>query len=121
MEKILIDTNILLYAIKIKADLFEMLRSYEIVIPDLVFAELGMLTKVAKKKSDRDAAKAALSLLQTKIFEKPKLKGKTDEAIIDYAYKNNAAILTADKELELKAKEKGLKVLFLKKKRIIEI
>lgn len=121
MEKIIVDTNALLYSIKSKIDLFEALKNYEIIIPNLVIKETERLSVTAKKKTDRDAAKNVLMVLKTKVFRCPILEGKTDEAIINYALKNKASILTADKDLKNFAKKHGLKIVFLSKKGLIEV
>jgi len=44
-----------------------------------------------------------------------------DDAILEYALKNNCILATNDKELKKKAIKKGLPIIYLRKKRILEI
>lgn len=98
--KFLIDTNALLYSVKKKQDLDEKIDG-KILIPDLVIKELQILSKKAKKGSDKLAAKLALQIIKHKKWEIIKLqKGNTDKQILEYAKKHNCKIYTFDKQLK---------------------
>lgn len=116
--KILLDTNILVYAAKKRFDLFgkikEKFPSAEIVVPNLVIGELEKLSKEAKKGSNKRAAKLALQILQ---FSKVKIVGlgggHTDEEIARWAKEHRAIVGTHDKEFKKKLRQAGIPLLTL--------
>jgi len=98
--KYIIDTNALIYAAKKKQDLSDKIDG-QILIPNLVIDELEKLSKTAKKKSDRDASKLAISIIKHKKWKVIKLEnGHTDTRIKEYASKHGCKIFTFDKELK---------------------
>ena len=117
---IVIDTNAILYAAKAKLDIFEELKGNKLVIPSCVLGELKLLEKNAKKEVDRKAASLSLLILRKKAFLSPNLSPPADNAILDWAKEKGAAILTNDAELKSRAKALGIKVLWIKEKRICE-
>lgn len=97
--KHIIDTNALMYAAKKKKDLSSKIEG-QILIPNLVIAELEKLSKSAKKGSDKAAAKLALQLIKHNRWKIIKLEsGHTDKKIKEYAKENNYKIYTFDKQL----------------------
>lgn len=118
--KVVIDTNALIYAAENKIDLFGLLKGNKIIIPNLVLEELQLISKAAKKASDKKAAFLALKILENASFETVQLSGKTDAAIENFARAKDAAVLTNDLELEKKLAKAGIKVLHIRQKKYIE-
>ena len=118
--KVVIDTNALVYAAENKIDLFSLLKGNKIIIPNLVLEELQIISKAAKKASDRKAAFLALKILENASFETVQLAGRTDAAIENFAKAKDAAVLTNDLALEKKLAKAGIKVLHIRQKKYIE-
>jgi rRNA-processing protein FCF1 len=126
MQKLIIDTNIILYSVERKIDLFEAIKekyglSVEIIIPNLVLVELEKLSKEARKGSDKKAAKLSLDILKTKEFETIKLTGAyADPAILNYAKKNNAIVATMDARFQTDLKKNKIQFTFLNNKKKLD-
>ncbi|MBI2041315.1 MAG: hypothetical protein HYT16_04405 [DPANN group archaeon] len=122
--QIVIDTNILIYGAKNKVDIVEAIKekfgSIKIFVPNLVSEELKKLKANSLKKKDREIADLALDILRNKKFSPIMLAGPTDEAIADWAQKNNVAVLTNDVELKFSLREKGVSVYNLRQGKLIE-
>ncbi|MEM2873896.1 MAG: PIN domain-containing protein [Candidatus Nanoarchaeia archaeon] len=118
--KIVIDTNALVYAAKNKIDLFTLLQNYEIIIPNLVLGELQLISKAAKKASDKKAAFLALKLLERATFKYVQLAGPTDKAIADFAKNEKACVLTNDLALKKRLAKENVKILHIRQKKYIE-
>jgi hypothetical protein len=118
--KIVIDTNALVYAVENKIDLFQMLKGNELIIPNLVLEELQLISRAAKKASDKKAAFLALKILECTSFEIIHLFGETDKAIAELAKSRDAAVLTNDLILKRKLAKSGVKVLHIRQKKYIE-
>lgn len=118
--KIVIDTNALVYAAENKIDLFQILAGNEIIIPNLVLEELQIISKAAKKASDRKAAFLTLRILECTPFEIVHLSGKADEAIVKFAKSEYAAVLTNDLILKRTLVKEQVKVLHIRQKKYIE-
>ncbi|MBT3582717.1 PIN domain-containing protein [Candidatus Woesearchaeota archaeon] len=102
--KVIIDTNALIYAAKKKQDLATVIDR-QILIPNLVIAELEKLTKTARKGADKAAAKLALQLIKHKKWKIIKLEaGHTDKMILKYAKEHSCDIYTFDKLLKAEHK-----------------
>lgn len=121
--QIILDTNVLIYAAKNKLDIVEELKRkfglMGVYVPNLVINELKQL-KGSGKKTDREIADLALAILKQKKLPIVELQGPADEAIVDWAHANQAAVLTNDVELKFKAKELGLKVYHIRQGQFIE-
>lgn len=119
--KVILDSNILVYAAKQKVDLVSQLKDkfgkVEIIVPNLVIKELEDISKKAKKGEDKRAAKLALQ-----IFSKLKVvkleKGHTDDRIIELAKKERAIVGTNDSKLKDRLKKEGIQVITLKRNRL---
>jgi rRNA-processing protein FCF1 len=118
--KVVIDTNALIYAAENKIDLFRLLKGNKIIIPNLVLEELQLISRAAKKASDKKAAFLALKILEYSSFETVKLSGATDEAMAKFAKKEDSAVLTNDLILIKKLKAMGIRVLHIRQKKCIE-
>ncbi len=127
MQKILLDTNFIVTAVKQKIDLFEefggLFGFYELIVPEQVIGELKKLSKNKKLKiKERQAAEVSLELLK-KI--KPKIidiknKGKyVDDKIAEYLNKNTMVLASLDKHLRRRLENDKVKFLTIKNKKKI--
>jgi len=125
MVRLLFDTNFLLVPFQFKVDLFGELDrlldvEYEIEIPEGVLMELGRIEKNAKGRDKRNAA-SALSLAERfKIVSGERYMNCVDDALLELA-KRDAIICTNDRELRVRAREKGIPVIYLRQKKILEL
>ena len=115
--KILLDTNFITLPEKFNIDIFtkikEIVSNAEIITISQVVDEL--------KSLGTQESKVGLQLLQhenIKIIDK---KGSADDLLIETALKESAFIATNDKELKQRAFEKGIKVIFMRKKKELEL
>jgi len=118
--RIVVDTNALIYAAENKIDLFLLLKGNKIIIPNLVLEELQIISKAAKKASDKKAAFLALKILECGAFEMVKLEGSTDKAILEFAKSRYASVLTNDLAFKKRLKQAGVKVLHIRQKKYID-
>ena len=123
-NRVLLDTNALLVPGTIGIDIFEelekLLGSYEAVVPDFVISELKSIAKSGEGRS-KVAAKFALELLKKVRVLKTEQKGRVDEAIANIAKENNFIVFTNDKELRQSLKAKGVKVIYLRQMKYLEL
>jgi len=105
MEKVLLDTNFLVYVIKenkfylFEEFLNENLGNYKIYIFETTLAEIGNISK--------EILKRAKVLIKSGKIEVIKEKGKVDELILKY--KDEFIVATDDKELAKSLKRKIVK------------
>ncbi|MEM5828080.1 MAG: hypothetical protein QW197_01070 [Candidatus Aenigmatarchaeota archaeon] len=105
MEKVLLDTNFLVYLIKEKKfQLFEdflnqNLGNYKIYIFEATLAEIGNISK--------NVLKEVKLLIKNGKIEVIKIKGKVDELILKY--KDEYIVATEDKELSKQIKRRIVK------------
>ncbi len=110
--KILLDTSFLITSIKHKIDVFNLLKSHNLIILDGVKKELENLIK--EKKTGRNEAKIALVLLKKNKIKVKKAKNKNvDDAIVE----EKDAVATQDKEL--KKRLKGRKIITIRQKKTL--
>lgn len=124
--EIIIDTNTLIYSAKEKNDLFALINERyphaKIIIPEEVLKEVEKIKEFADKFKERKAASLILQILEIKNFKKIKMgEGLVDDRLIKEGLSRNAYVLTADKFLKGKLKKAGVKTMYLKQKRIIEV
>ncbi len=114
-EFILVDTNVLIYAVKKRIWLDEAIISIrgvkEIRIPACVINELEGISK-----ENSDARTALLYASRKEVVEG---EGKGDECILDAAIRTGAAILTNDRKFIELIKRSGVRAATLKGKTII--
>lgn len=110
-NRIIFDTNALLYAVKNKLDLSE----FKILIPKAVINELKMLEEKLSG-NEKIAAKIAL-----KVVEKAEVidSREGDEGIIEVARKFDCILVTNDKELRKKAEKFGIRTGYIKFGKVI--
>ena len=113
--EILLDTSLILSAVRNKIDIFEELLEHKVIIPKQVLVELEGLSK------NKDEAKLALKILELNKFKKIDLKTKnTDKGIINYSRQNPKIIIaTLDKEIKNSIKNKKMIIRQKKKLEII--
>jgi len=126
MEKILLDTNILMACKQFKVDIFTELDricnfNYRLFVLDKTIEELKNIIETQKGKH-KDAARVALQLLKLKKVNVIKTTSKkhTDDIILDFA-KKDYLVATQDKDLKRKLVNQGGKVIILKQKKILAI
>jgi rRNA-processing protein FCF1 len=101
IQKIILDTNFLVYCAEQKIDYVEGISSimssgYELVVPNLVISELKELASKSKKLSDRTAAILALQLLNHNKIREVVINGKNaDRGIVKIQGGNIVATLDA--------------------------
>lgn len=110
-NRIIFDTNALLYAVKNKLDLSE----FKILIPKAVINELKMLEEKLSG-NEKIAAKIAL-----KVVEKAEVidSREGDEGIIEVARKFDCILVTNDRELRKKAEKFGIRTGYIKFGKVI--
>jgi hypothetical protein len=112
--KVLLDTNFLLMPLKFRVDLFSEIARLvegkpEYVVLSSSLKELGSLGKA-------DVVKKIVA--KTKLVE---ATGKVDEAIAEYAVRENAVVCTNDANLRKRLKALGVKTIFLRGKGHLEM
>lgn len=117
--KIAIDTNIFIYSVRFKLDVFSQLKGNEIFTTEAVMRELEKLAKGNSR--DAKAAALAFSMLKEKISSEKiaVLKQKTenaDDALLELG-KNGYAVVTQDKELLKRLKSVGCAFGYIKQRK----
>jgi rRNA-processing protein FCF1 len=115
--KVIIDTNIWIYAALYKIDIFQELLGYEIFTLSKVIEELKQISK--RKSKQAIAARVALSLIERHNVKTIECKASADEELLKLA-KEGYIILTQDRELLERIKEVGGKIGYIRQKRYIE-
>lgn len=116
MQKIIPDTNFLVYLAKYR--MFDSLLDYDFIIIKQVIDELKKIGSDTKTKmKDRQAAIVALEFLRSQKLRIMKQEGKTDSAILILAKKLDVAIATMDKQMIREAKKQKIKVIKLIQKK----
>lgn len=122
--EIVLDTNALVYAAKYKIDIIKAIRQKlgitGVYVPNLVVNELKNLSKNADKKADKDAAWLAYQIVMKNKITELELTGKTDEAIMAYAVRHKASVLTNDTLLKFKLKQLGVRAYNIRQKKLVE-
>jgi len=120
--KVIIDTNALMVAEQFGVDIFgELIRLgyIEWIVPAQVRGELLSIAERAKKGRDRTAARVALGLAgQCKVVGIDNCPA--DQAIVDLAEKEGAAVFTNDRALKKRLFSKGITVIYLRQGRYLE-
>jgi rRNA-processing protein FCF1 len=99
-NRLIFDTNALIYAVKNKIDLTQ----FEILVPSTVLRELEELEKKLSGE-DKIAARIALKIAkESQTVE----SGEGDQGIIEVAKKFGLCLVTNDKELRRKAEKLGI-------------
>ena len=107
------------YSIDLEMELTRIVGSYQILIPCSVQNELKILANKGNGKRAQNA-QAALKLIQ-KFQIIPDEDRPVDDNIILLALKLHAYVVTNDKELRLRLREKHIGVIYLRGKQKLEI
>ena len=125
---VLVDTNFLLipgqFGVDIIGELNRILDvKFEIAVPNIVLDELNVIERKAKGR-DLMAVRMAKKLVERfKVIEIGKFGEKpTDVQIYEFAVKTpNVVVCTNDKLLKKKLRERGIPVVYLRQKKILEL
>ncbi|MCW1296984.1 MAG: nucleotide-binding protein [Candidatus Parvarchaeota archaeon] len=122
MEHVLLDTNFLLVPFRFKVDIFSEFeriidKEFDLWILDVCLKELKKITKEIEFKSIMELIKKK----GVKIKETKEKIRNIDDLIIKFARENNCIIATNDKSLRKTAMGEGLHVIYLRKKKFLEI
>jgi len=115
--KILIDTNIFIYAVKSKIDIFSQLKGNEIFTTSAVINELKKMSENSSKRALN--AKTALSITKRKSLKVLYTKENADNSLLEYG-KKGYIIATYDKILAEKLKNEGCKTIYIRQKKYLE-
>ncbi|MBI5798159.1 hypothetical protein HZA98_04630 [Candidatus Woesearchaeota archaeon] len=124
MEKIILDTNLLMAIKELKVDIFAEIFKvcdfpYELCVLDRTIEELENLIKTSLL-SKRQASQLALKLVEAKKVKILRTHDSrhVDDILVDLG-KNGAIIGTADRELKLRLHANKSKILTLRQKKYI--
>ena len=108
MPTVILDTNALLMPfesnINLDLELRRLLGDVQVIVPGPMVGEL--------KRSSNKYAKVALALARKYEIVDSKLRG--DAAIIDMATSTGAAVVTNDRALRRKLRERGIRTIYLR-------
>lgn len=116
--KVVIDTNAFASIQQFKIDLLEEIKKE---IPDAEIITIKSVIEELKNIKDKKAARYALELIKKEDIKTYEESGKTDDAILSFALKNNAIVATNDKELKRRCIEKDIPVVYMRSKQKIDI
>jgi len=117
MVKVVLDTNVLLVPFQFHVDVFtEIDRLMEGRAEPVLLSPCVEELKALAAGSGRDAraAKAALDMVERLKLNHTKAGGPADDAIVEYALNEKAAVCTNDKELRDKLREHGVRTIGLR-------
>ncbi len=122
------DTNFLLVPGQFGVDVFSELKRvldvrFKIAVPDVVLQELDVIERKSRGK-DLLAIRMAKKLVERfETVEVGQFGAKPiDDQILDFASKNERVIVcTNDKDLKKRLRERGIPVVYLRSKKILEI
>jgi len=123
--KIILDTNVLIYSSRKGIDIKKAVKNLdipkpEILVPTVVVKELESIKNSAKKRSDKDATKLALKIIERLKFKVKDIgKGHADQVIGSWAQKNKAVVVTNDAEFSLRLKELGVTIYSLRQRKYL--
>ncbi len=122
MQKIIPDTNFLIYLAKYK--MLDKIEDYKILLLKQVLEELIFLSKSKKVKvKDRESSELVLAFME-KIKDKVEyfkhVNGKADDAVLKLAIEEKCFVGTMDKVLIKRLKKEKKKILIIRQKKFIE-
>ncbi|WP_010478301.1 PIN domain-containing protein [Thermococcus zilligii] len=122
------DTNFLLVPGQFEVDIVSELNRildvrFRLLIPNVVLQELEV---IERKSRGRDLLAVRMAKKLAERFEKVDIgefgKGPIDDQIFEFAVKNERVIVcTNDKGLKKRLREKGIPVVYLRSKKILEL
>ncbi|MDD1673380.1 MAG: nucleotide-binding protein [Methanomicrobiales archaeon] len=122
--KVLLDTNALTLPAQFGLDLFRelerLLGAYEPVVLEGSFLELERLGRGAGK--DAAAARVGHALAERcTVVRTSDIRGSVDDQIVRYAENTGSIVVTNDIALKKRLREKGIQVIGMRKRKILEI
>lgn len=119
--KIAIDTNIFVYAVRFRLDIFSQLKGNEVCTIEPVIEELKKISKGNSK--DAKAAALALAMLKEKIKDGgisliPSKWRNADDELLELG-KSGYAVITQDRELLERLKAAGCAFGYIKQKKYL--
>lgn len=122
-SKILCDTNFLLVPLRFGVDIFYEVPEavndiVEFYVSSRVLDEISLLRKDAKPSFDKELLFAQKMAEKCKVLEDHS-DNPVDDSLIQLAKKSGLIIGTTDSELRKKARELGVKVVFLRQRRYL--
>jgi len=122
--KVLLDTNALTLPVQFGLDLFmelgRLLGAYEPVVLEGSLLELERLSRGTGK--DAAAAQVGRALAERcTVVRKPDIRGSVDDQIVRYAENTGSVVVTNDIALKKRLREKGIQVIGMRKRKILEI
>ncbi len=112
---VVLDTNFITLTTQFKIDIFGEVRNR---IPD---AEFVTTSQVVKELGRLKEGKVGLEMIKKFKVSVEKAKGDADDSLLDLAIRGQGLLCTNDRELKRRALEKRVPVMFMRKKRILEI
>ncbi|KAA0001104.1 MAG: twitching motility protein PilT [Thermoplasmata archaeon] len=116
MRTVILDTNALMIpyqsGINIEKEITRLLGICRIIVPSSVVEEIEQLAN--EDGGTGRAAKLGLSIIKKRGFRLMETENKGDEGVIETALKMEGAIVTNDKELQKRAKELKLPIIYPK-------
>jgi len=112
--KVIIDTNAFMVPVQFGLDIFRELRRLgfkDFIVPSSVVRELNGIKKLARGK-DKMSANVGLGLARecSEIIT----EGNADDAIVELAVKEKAAVFTNDAELKKRLCSKDITIVYLR-------
>jgi rRNA-processing protein FCF1 len=122
MKKLLLDTNFLIDLARFKIDLEEILVFLQEPVELFILSStIKELKKIAKNKGKTGSlAKLALKIIKLNQIQVLKEKEGPDKAFLSIADKNTI-IATNDSKLRKKLKKLGIKTIYLRAKKYLEV
>lgn len=114
--RILLDTNMLLDAIKFRVDIVD--EAHRFGEPFTLSACVKELQKIANSRS-KESAKAKMAVNLAAAIPLIDVEGGGDRAILSYATRHECIVATNDKNLIKTLQSKGIRVLRLRQKRYL--
>jgi len=122
-KTVILDSSAILmlfeFSIDLEKELTRLLGICDIIIPKPIIQELEFLSKHGMGER-KVKAKAALRVIKRyKTIEMKEKRG--DDSVIEIATKTNGIVVTNDKILKKRLKEKGISTIFLRGKKKLEM
>jgi len=113
---VVLDTNFLTLPTQFKIDIFGEIKDR---IPDAEFATVRQVEKELERLGK--IGKISLAMLKKFNVRIAREDGETDDALLNLAFKNHGILCTNDRELKKRALGRGVPVMFMRKKKTLEI
>ena len=114
--RILLDTNMLLDAIKFRIDIFSEAQKFG--RPFTLDACIHELERISERRN-KEAMQAKVALALAKGLPIARAEGGADRAILDYSARHRCVVATNDKNLIKALKSKGIEIIRLRQKRYL--